>query len=70
MTSPLHDLHVAAQSLTPEAHPEDAPQIEPSRPRKAERDQAVLSGQLPPGSEELVLIDEYRLASWLSGPGR
>jgi hypothetical protein len=43
---------------------------ETSRLSKFERDAAVLQGTLPSGSEELALIHEYRLSSWLTGPGR
>jgi len=41
-----------------------------ARLRKLERDTLVLTGELPPGTDELPLLSEYRLATWLSGPGR
>lgn len=40
------------------------------RLRKDERDIAVLSGKLPNGADELLYVSEYRLSSWLTGPGR
>ena len=40
------------------------------RLRKDERDIAVLTGQLPPESDELMQLSEYRLATWITGPGR
>ncbi len=46
------------------------PQDEGVRLGKAERETAVLTGHLPPGAEELLYTNEYRLAAWISGPGR
>ena len=59
--------------LKPKAKPDriDRPrEADEPRLRKDECDTAVLSGQLPPGSEELIHVSEYRLAAWLTGPGR
>jgi hypothetical protein len=49
---------------------DDARDRHEPRLRKDERDIAVLTGQLPPESDELFDVSEYRLATWITGPGR
>ena len=51
---------------TPE--PLDPSSNEPLRPRKAERDTAILEGKAPPSAAEIESVSEYRLASLLQYP--